>query len=149
MSSRQDALTDSSSDADQAVSIAILDYGMGNHRSVEKAIEHAGGRATITGDSAVIDAADGLIVPGVGAFPEAMRRIRELDFDTLIGATLAQGKPVLGICLGMQVLFESSTEHEGAWGLGLIQGSIEGLEAEGLKVPQLGWNEVRWQHASP
>lgn len=129
--------------------IAILDYGMGNHRSVEKAVERVGADAHITGDPDEVAAADGLIVPGVGAFPEAMRRIREREFDTLIGSTLARACPVLGICLGMQVLFESSTEHEGAWGLGLLQGRIEELDAGDLKVPQLGWNEVRWQRQSP
>lgn len=129
--------------------IAILDYAMGNHRSVEKAVQRAGADAHITGDPAEVDAADGLIVPGVGAFPEAMRRIRERQFDTLIGEQLAAAKPVLGICLGMQVLFESSTEHEGSWGLGLLQGRVEQLDAGDLKVPQLGWNEVGWRRSSP
>jgi glutamine amidotransferase len=95
-----------------------------------------------------VHAADGLILPGVGAFPEAMRRIREARFDELIGEVLAKGTPVLGICLGMQVLFESSSEHEGAWGLGLLQGRIDNLDAGNLKVPQLGWNEVRWKRSS-
>lgn len=131
------------------VEIAILDYGMGNLRSVEKAIEHVGVAARITADPDEAHAADGLILPGVGAFPQAMRRIREASFDELIGAFLSAGKPVLGICLGMQLLFETSSEHEGAWGLGLIQGRVAELDAQGLKVPQLGWNEVRWTRESP
>lgn len=129
--------------------VAILDYGMGNLRSVEKAFEHVGVTATITADADQAQAADGLILPGVGAFPEAMKRIRAAGFDELIGELLAAATPVLGICLGMQVLFETSSEHGGAWGLGLLQGRIDTLDAEELKVPQLGWNEVRWTRPSP
>lgn len=131
------------------VEIAILDYGMGNLRSVEKALEHVGVRAPIVSDADAAHAADGLILPGVGAFPEAMRRIREAHYDELIPEFLASGKPVLGICLGMQVLFESSSEHEGSWGLGLLQGRVDVLDAGDLKVPQLGWNAVRWTRPSP
>jgi glutamine amidotransferase len=134
---------------DADIEIAILDYGMGNLRSVEKALEHVGVRAPIVTDAEQAHAADGLILPGVGAFPEAMRRIRAARYDELIAEVLATGKPVLGICLGMQVLFESSAEHEGAWGLGLLQGRIDELDAGDLKVPQLGWNEVRWTRSSP
>lgn len=130
------------------VEIAILDYGMGNLRSVEKALEHVGAHAPIVSDADAAHAADGLILPGVGAFPEAMRRIREAHYDELIPEFLASGKPVLGICLGMQVLFESSSEHEGSWGLGLLQGRVEVLDAGDLKVPQLGWNAVRWTRTS-
>jgi glutamine amidotransferase len=133
---------------ESGIEIAILDYGMGNLRSVEKALEHVGVSAPIVSDATQVHAADGLILPGVGAFPEAMRRIREARFDELIGEVLAKGTPVLGICLGMQVLFESSSEHEGAWGLGLLQGRIDNLDAGSLKVPQLGWNEVRWKRSS-
>ncbi|MGH2959787.1 MAG: imidazole glycerol phosphate synthase subunit HisH [Solirubrobacterales bacterium] len=129
--------------------IAILDYGMGNLRSVEKALEHVGVSAPIVSDADAAHAADGLILPGVGAFPEAMRRIREAHYDELIPEFLASGKPVLGICLGMQVLFESSSEHEGSWGLGLLQGRVDVLDAGDLKVPQLGWNAVRWTRSSP
>jgi glutamine amidotransferase len=132
-----------------AVKVAVLDYGMGNLRSVEKAVQRVGADAHITSDPDAARQADGLILPGVGAFPEAMRRIREREYDTLIGATLAEAKPVMGICLGMQLLFESSSEHEGAWGLGLLQGRVDQLDAGDLKVPQLGWNEVRWLRASP
>ncbi|MBI2691900.1 MAG: imidazole glycerol phosphate synthase subunit HisH [Solirubrobacterales bacterium] len=129
--------------------IAILDYGMGNLRSVEKALEHVGVRAPIVSEADAAHAADGLILPGVGAFPEAMRRIREAHYDELIPEFLASGKPVLGICLGMQVLFESSSEHEGSWGLGLLQGRVDVLDAGDLKIPQLGWNAVRWARSSP
>lgn len=141
-------MTDLHPVTDTDVTIAILDYGMGNLRSVEKALEHVGVNAPIVSKPEDVHAADGLILPGVGAFPEAMRRIRDARYDELIGAFLADGKPVLGICLGMQLLFESSSEHEGGWGLGLLQGRIDALDAGDLKVPQLGWNEVRWTRSS-
>jgi glutamine amidotransferase len=129
--------------------IAILDYGMGNLRSVEKALEHVGVRAPIVDNADAAHEADGLILPGVGAFPEAMRQIRSAGYDVLIPEFLAGGKPVMGICLGMQLLFETSSEHEGAWGLGLLQGRVDTLNAGDLKVPQIGWNEVRWTRSSP
>jgi len=124
--------------------IAILDYGMGNLRSVEKALERAGATAVRTRDHDEIRAADGAVLPGVGAFPKAMGNLRELEFDVLIGELLAAGRPMLGICLGMQLLFEASSENEGAWGLGLLGGRVERLPAPGLKIPHIGWNEVRW-----
>jgi len=128
--------------------IAILDYGMGNLRSAEKAFEHVGATVTVTRDHAVIAEADGLVLPGVGAFPKAMQSVRELGFDGLISARLEQGTPVLGICLGMQLLFESSSELGGAPGLGLLPGTVERLDAPGLKVPEIGWNPVVWRRAS-
>ncbi len=92
--------------------------------------------------------ADGVVLPGVGAFPKAMRNLRELGLDVLIGDRLSAGVPTLGICLGLQLLFESSSENEGAWGLGLLQGRVERLPAPGLKVPLIGWNAVRWSKQS-
>lgn len=124
--------------------IAILDYGMGNLRSVEKALERTGAQATITRDHDEIRASDGAILPGVGAFPKAMRNLRELELDMVIAELLAGGMPMLGICLGMQLLFEASGENEGAWGLGLLGGRVERLPAPELKVPHIGWNTVRW-----
>jgi glutamine amidotransferase len=128
--------------------ICILDYGMGNLRSVEKALEHVGARATISGDPADGRAADGLILPGVGAFPKAMTRVRELGLDELIAERLEAGVPVLGICLGLQLLFDSTTELGGAEGLGLLPGEVDGLDADGLKVPHIGWSPVRWERDS-
>jgi imidazole glycerol-phosphate synthase subunit HisH len=128
--------------------IAILDYGMGNLRSVEKALEHVGVTATITADADEVRAADGVILPGVGAFPRAMERIRELGLDELIGERREEGVPILGICLGLQLLFESSSELGGADGLGLLEGPVGELEAEGLKVPHIGWEPVRWERES-
>jgi glutamine amidotransferase len=128
--------------------IAILDYGMGNLRSVEKALERVGSAAATTADPAEVRAADGVILPGVGAFPAAMRRVRELGLDALVAERLEAGTPVLGICLGMQLLFSSSTENEGAEGLGLLAGEVSALEAPGLKVPHIGWSPVRWERDS-
>lgn len=128
--------------------IAILDYGMGNLRSVEKALEHVGVTASITSEPSEVRAADGVILPGVGAFPRAMERIRELGLDELIAERREEGVPILGICLGLQLLFESSSELGGADGLGLLEGPVAGLEAEGLKIPHIGWEPVRWERES-
>jgi glutamine amidotransferase len=131
------------------IRIAILNYGMGNLRSVQKALEHVGSRASITSDPAEAREADGVILPGVGAFPAAMRRVRELGLDTLLGERVEAGGPVLGICLGLQLLFESSTEHGGAAGVGLLAGEVTELDAPGVKLPHIGWEQVRWERPSP
>jgi len=129
-------------------SIAILDYGMGNLRSVEKALERVGSDVLITSEPGEARTADGLVLPGVGAFPAAMRRVRELGLDALVAERLEAGTPVLGICLGLQLLFSRSSENEGADGLGLIAGEVGPLKAPGLKVPHIGWSPVRWEHDS-
>ncbi|HEX3239823.1 MAG TPA: imidazole glycerol phosphate synthase subunit HisH [Solirubrobacterales bacterium] len=128
--------------------IAILDYGMGNLRSVEKALEHVGAVATITNDAGAVSDADGVILPGVGAFPRAMERIGQLGLDELIAERRDAGTPILGICLGLQLLFDSTTELGGASGLGLLSGPVSGVEAGGLKVPHIGWSPVRWERES-
>jgi glutamine amidotransferase len=128
--------------------IAILDYGMGNLRSVEKALERVGARPRISSDPEEAARADGLILPGVGAFPRAMERIGALGFDEVVRGRLAAGTPVLGICLGFQLLFERSAELGGAEGLGLIAGDVSALEAPGLKVPHIGWEPVNWSRHS-
>jgi imidazole glycerol-phosphate synthase subunit HisH len=128
--------------------IAVIDYGMGNLRSVEKALEHVGATARISADPAEIGAADGLVLPGVGAFPRAMERIRELGLAEPVAERRAAGVPILGICLGLQLLFASSTELGGAEGLGLLEGEVDRLDAEGLKVPHIGWSPVRWERES-
>jgi imidazole glycerol-phosphate synthase subunit HisH len=129
--------------------IAVLDYGMGNLRSVEKALEHVGVTVDLTADPEQARSADGLILPGVGAFPKAIERIRELGFDALVSERLDEGVPVLGICLGLQLLFDSSTEMGGATGLGLLSGEVAELGADGLKIPHIGWSPVRWEQPSP
>jgi glutamine amidotransferase len=128
--------------------IAILDYGMGNLRSVEKALEHVGAGATITRDADTVRAADGVILPGVGAFPRAMERVREHGLDALIEERRQAGVPILGICLGLQLLFDSSTEQGGAPGVGLLEGEVAALVADGLKVPHIGWSPVSWERES-
>lgn len=128
--------------------ICILDYGMGNLRSVEKALEHVGATATIASDAETIRVADGLILPGVGAFPKAMERVQLLGLEELIAKRLDAGVPVLGICLGMQLLFESTTELGGAEGTNLLPGDVAELDADGLKVPHIGWSPVRWEKPS-
>jgi glutamine amidotransferase len=128
--------------------IAVLDYGMGNLRSVEKALEHVGATAIVSADAAVVRDADGVVLPGVGAFPRAMERIAEAGLDELIAERRGAGVPILGICLGLQLLFESSTELGGAPGLGLLEGAVTGIEAGGLKVPHIGWSPVRWERES-
>jgi len=121
---------------------------MGNLRSVEKALERVGTRVEISSDHERARAADGLILPGVGAFPRAMERVRERRFDELVRERLDTGVPVLGICLGLQLLFASTTEFGGAEGLALLPGDVSGLEAGGAKVPHIGWSPVRWEHGS-
>jgi glutamine amidotransferase len=128
--------------------LAILDYGMGNLRSVEKALEHIGARATISHEPDEVRAADGLILPGVGAFPRAMERIHERGLDELIAERREVGVPILGICLGLQLLFDSTTELGGAAGLGLLEGPVGELDAGELKVPHIGWAPVRWERES-
>jgi imidazole glycerol-phosphate synthase subunit HisH len=128
--------------------IAILDYGVGNLRSVEKALEHIGATATITREPGDVRAADGIILPGVGAFPKAMERVREFGLDELIEERCATGVPILGICLGLQLLFDSTTELGGAAGLGLLPGEVVELDAPGLKIPHIGWSPVRWEKDS-
>jgi imidazole glycerol-phosphate synthase subunit HisH len=126
--------------------IAIVDYGMGNRRSVEKALEHVGADPVLTADHAVLRAADGLVVPGVGAFPEAMRRLGAAGLDELICERAEAGVPVLGLCLGMQLLFDASAEHEGAAGLGLLAGRVTALTAP--RIPHIGWNLVTFHRPS-
>ncbi len=137
------------SGAEQAARICVLDYGMGNLRSVEKAFEHVGASAEITADPERARSADGLILPGVGAFPRAMAQVRELEIDSLVSERLEAGVPVLGICLGLQLLFDSSSELGGAEGLGLLSGEVADLQADGLKIPHIGWSPVRWEQPSP
>jgi glutamine amidotransferase len=122
---------------------------MGNRRSVEKAFARVGEQAALTGDERVLRGAHGLVVPGVGAFPEAMRRLRARGLDDVVRERAGEGVPVIGLCLGMQLLFERSAEHEGETGIGLLPGSVVRLDAGGLKLPHIGWNVVTWRRPSP
>lgn len=123
--------------------IAIIDYGAGNLRSVQKALEFLGAQGEITRDRQKILAADRAILPGVGAFEDAMLRLRQSGLDTAVTDFAASGKPFLGICLGLQLLFEESEESPGVKGLGIFQGKIKKIPGkEGLKIPHVGWNQL-------
>jgi glutamine amidotransferase len=129
---------------EQPVEIVVVDYGMGNRRSVEKALAHVGAHAHVSSDHDELRSAAGLVVPGVGAFPRAMERLRALGLDELLRERVAAETPVLGICLGLQLAFERSSELGGADGLGLIPGEVNRLRAPQLKLPHIGWNDVRF-----
>lgn len=125
--------------------IAIIDYDAGNIKSVEKAVISLGEQAVITRDKEQILAADKVILPGVGAFGDAMDKIRSYGLEDVINEVVAKGTPFLGICLGLQLLFDSSEESEGVKGLGILKGKIVKIpDTEGLKVPQIGWNSLKF-----
>ncbi|MBT7170964.1 MAG: imidazole glycerol phosphate synthase subunit HisH, partial [Phycisphaerales bacterium] len=136
--------------------IAIIDYGMGNLRSVQKAIEHVGGRAEIVTTPEAVRKAEKVILPGVGAFEDAIARLRETGLDDAIRDEIATGKWFLGICLGFQLLFERSSEHGEHEGLGLLAGevrhfdfSVLGADHEHLKIPHMGWNTLDYRRSCP
>ena len=123
--------------------IAIIDYDAGNLRSVEKALEALGQQVIVTKDAETIRQAEKVILPGVGAFGDAMANLQRLGLVEVIRETAASGKPFLGICLGLQLLFEDSDETPGVPGLGILRGHIKRIpEQPGLKVPHMGWNEL-------
>jgi glutamine amidotransferase len=122
---------------------------MGNRRSVVKALERAGAQPSLTNDRSELAGAPGLVIPGVGAFPEGMRRLSALGLAGVIRERAQAGTPILGICLGMQILFERSEELGETDGLGLLRGEVRELKAGTLPVPHVGWNEVELVSASP
>jgi imidazole glycerol-phosphate synthase subunit HisH len=130
------------------VKVSILDYGMGNLRSVAKALERVGATPELTADHARVREAEAIVLPGVGAMPKAMEQVRRLKLDELLRERVEAGVPVIGLCMGMQLLFESTAELGGAEGIGLLPGTVEALDAPGLKVPQIGWNPVAWKRRS-
>jgi len=126
--------------------IAIVDYGMGNLRSVEKGLARTGVATRVTSDGAEIRAARGVVLPGVGAFGACMENLRARGLDDVIRDVVASGKPFLGICLGLQLLFEESEEFGPVRGLGILPGKVvrfAGPEVDGLKIPQMGWNRLK------
>ena len=125
--------------------VAIIDYDAGNIRSVEKAVRYLGKEVTVTSEPEEILAADRVILPGVGAFGDAMKRLHAMGLVEVIRQAAYRGTPFLGICLGLQLLFEKSEESPGVPGLGLLQGEILRLpELPGLKVPHIGWNSLKY-----
>ena len=125
--------------------VAIIDYDAGNIRSVEKAVRYLGKEVTVTSEPEEILAADRVILPGVGAFGDAMKRLHAMGLVEVIRQVAERGTPFLGICLGLQLLFEKSEESPGVAGLGLLQGEILRLpELPGLKVPHIGWNSLKY-----
>jgi glutamine amidotransferase len=128
--------------------IAIIDYGMGNLHSVSKAVERLGYEAVVTSDPEVILSADGAVLPGVGAFGDAMDNLRETGLKDTVLEYAASGKPLLGICLGMQLLFTESEEHGQHNGLNLLPGKVVRFRGP-YKVPHMGWNRLSFRRSSP
>ena len=125
--------------------ICVVDYGVGNLFSLTQSLKAIGADAVVTSDADVIRSADGIILPGVGAFEDARRKLRESGLDTVVCEEAGNGKKLLGICLGMQMLFEESHEYGVHKGLGLLKGSVipmDGNIPEGLKIPHIGWNSL-------
>ena len=135
------------------MSVAIIDYGAGNLRSVEKAFQQAGVQAEITKDKAAIRGAKGVVLPGVGSFDAAINELRQLGLEAVIEEAIALGKPFLGICLGLQHLFESSEEGKQK-GLGILPGKVKKFKFTGtpwsnLSIPHMGWNRLLFKHRAP
>jgi glutamine amidotransferase len=128
--------------------IGLVDYGMGNRRSVEKALEHVGAEVVVSAAAEDLSACDALVLPGVGAYPAGMRNLHGLGLVDALHAEVERGKPLLGICLGMQLLFDSSDELEPTAGLGLIAGEVTRLRTDGPRLPHIGWNEVSFERDS-
>jgi imidazole glycerol-phosphate synthase subunit HisH len=128
--------------------IAIIDYGMGNLHSVSKAVERLGFEAVLTSDSRTILEAEGAILPGVGAFGDAMQNLRNTGLDEVTRYYAQSGKPLLGICLGMQLLFEESEEFGPTEGLGLLPGKVVRFRGS-FKIPHMGWNRLEFRQESP
>lgn len=122
--------------------ISIIDYGMGNLRSVQKALEYIGEEAIITSDREKILNSSGIILPGVGAFPDAMENLKEKALDKALKEAVSKGIPTLGICLGMQLLFEKGEEVRDCEGLGFFKGTIKKMYGN-IKIPHMGWNSLK------
>ena len=122
--------------------IAVIDYGVGNLFSVEKAVAALGADVKVTSDKETIEAAEKIILPGVGAFGDCMKNLEATELIPTIKSLVADGRPMLGICVGLQILFDGSEESPGAKGLGLIHGMVKKINAPGLKIPHMGWNSL-------
>ena len=122
--------------------VAVCDYGVGNLRSVERALQRGGAEVMVTGDPVAVAAADGVVLPGVGAFSTAAAALRTTGLDAAVYAVVAAGRPLLGVCLGFQVLFNDSDEGDADTGLGLVPGHVRRLPAGPERVPHVGWNTL-------
>ena len=128
--------------------ITIIDYGMGNLHSAAKALEKVGAQVTVTRDPELVRQADKVILPGVGAFGDCMKNLNERGLAPVIHEVIAAGKPFLGICVGLQMLFEGSEEDPGIAGLGIFKGLVRKITAPGLKIPHMGWNNLEYRTSS-
>lgn len=131
------------------MSIALIDYNMGNLGSVAKALEYLGAKCVVVDDSAELERFGACILPGVGNFGDGMEALRSKGFDKVLPEFISSGKCFLGICLGMQMLLESSEESPGVRGLGVFPGAVKKFRLDGLKVPHMGWNAVTFDPGSP
>jgi glutamine amidotransferase len=131
------------------MNVALIDHGVGNLRSVEKALTAVGGDVVLTADPKRIQMADKVVLPGVGAFADAMRGLEERGLRRPVLAAIEEHKPLLGICVGMQMLFEVSEEHGEHEGLGVLPGRVVRFQSESLTIPQTGWNQIRPVRESP
>src|ERR671921_2705722 len=125
-----------------SLNVAIVDYDAGNTLSVTRALEKVGAKVGLTSDPERVIAADAVVLPGVGAFGDCMRKLRERGMDEACGEAFRSGKPFLGVCVALQVVFEGSEETPGVEGLGLLPGEVVRFGGDGLKVPHIGWNEI-------
>ena len=132
-----------------ALNVAVVDYDAGNTLSVTRALEKVGARVDLTPDPERVLAADAVVLPGVGAFGDCMRKLRERRMDEACGEAFRTGKPFLGVCVALQVVFEGSEESPGVEGLGLMPGRVVRFEGDGLKIPHIGWNELSILRAHP
>src|SRR5215211_977626 len=133
----------------EALSVAIVDYDAGNTLSVSRALQKVGAKVDLTPDPERVGAADAVVLPGVGAFGDCMRKLRDRGMDEACREAFRSGKPFLGVCVALQVIFEGSEESPGVEGLGLMSGEVVRFEGDGLKVPHIGWNEVSLVRVHP
>jgi glutamine amidotransferase len=126
----------------EALSVAVVDYDAGNTLSVTRALEKVGARVDLTPDPERVISADAVVVPGVGAFGDCMSKLRERGMDAACREAFRAGKPIIGVCVALQVVFEASEESPGVGGLGLLPGEVVRFQGRGLKVPHIGWNEL-------
>jgi imidazole glycerol-phosphate synthase subunit HisH len=126
----------------EAARVGVCDYGVGNLRSVQRALSAGGSEPVVSADPGLLAECDGLVLPGVGAFAVAAAALRERGLDAMVGDMVRRGRPVLGVCLGFQLLFDESDEGDGGAGLGLLPGRVRRIDSHRGKVPQIGWNRL-------